>query len=142
MFSEFRLKRRVQFYETDTAGIVHFSNYFHYMEEAEHALWREAGLSIAPPGSEIGWPRVNVSFEYFRPLRFEEEFEVHIRIVEIAEKRIRYSCSITSSGSTAATGTMTIACVTKRPNEPMKSIPIPPEIASRFRVAAEGGQDS
>ena len=51
MPSEFRLRRRVQFYETDAAGMVHFSWFFRYMEEAEHALWREAGLSIAqhPP---------------------------------------------------------------------------------------------
>src|SRR6185503_13937724 len=78
---EFRLKRRVHFYETDAAGIVHFSTYFRYMEEAEHALWRDAGLTIAQRSSDIGWPRVNVSFEYFRPLVFEQEFEAHIRIV-------------------------------------------------------------
>ena len=142
MVSEFRLKRRVQFYETDAAGIVHFSTYFRYMEEAEHAMWREAGISIASRDSEVGWPRVQVSFEYSRPLRFEDEFEIHIRIVEIGEKRIRYSCALTCGGTAIATGTMTIACVAKRPNEPMKSIPIPPEIASRFRVAAEGGQAS
>ena len=56
MPSEYRLRRRVQFYETDMAGIVHFSWFFRYLEEAEHAMWREAGLSIAD-GSEIGWPR-------------------------------------------------------------------------------------
>ena len=142
MVFEFRLKRRVHFYETDAAGIVHFSNYFRYMEEAEHALWRSAGLTISGSGSEIGWPRVGVSFEYLRPLRFEDEFEAHIRIVEIAEKRIRYTCSLIASGTPVATGTMTIVCVAKRPNEPMKSIPIPPEIVSRFQVAPEGGPHS
>ena len=40
----FRYTRRVQFSETDLAGIAHFSTYFRYMEEAEHALWRAAGL--------------------------------------------------------------------------------------------------
>jgi YbgC/YbaW family acyl-CoA thioester hydrolase len=139
---EFRLKRRVQFYETDAAGIVHFSNYFRYMEEAEHEMWRDAGLSIAPQGSEIGWPRVQVSFEYFRPLRFEEEFEAHIRIIEIAEKRIRYSCNITSAGANVARGNMTVVCVAKRPNEPMKSISIPKEILSRFEVSPESEQSS
>lgn len=142
MVFEFRLKRRVQFYETDAAGIVHFSNYFRYMEEAEHALWRSAGLSISVPGSEIGWPRVNVSFEYARPLRFQDEFEAHIRIVEIAEKKIRYKCSILIDGASIATGTMTIVCVARRPNEPMKSVPIPQEIVSHLSVAPEGGQTS
>ena len=142
MVFEFRLKRRVHFYETDAAGIVHFSTFFRYMEEAEHALWREAGLSIAPRNSEVGWPRVSVSFEYFRPLRFEDEFEAHIRIAEITERRIRYICTLNKDDVRIATGTMTIACVARRPNEPMKSIPIPPEISSRFRVAPEAGQDS
>src|SRR5688500_8285711 len=81
--SRHRLRRRVQFYELDSAGIVHFSWYFRYMEEAEHALWRDAGLSIAPPGAEIGFPRVSATFEYHRPLRFEEEFDVSIRIAAI-----------------------------------------------------------
>ena len=54
----FVLRRRVHFYETDAAGIVHFSTFFRYMEEAEHALWRAAGLTVAPAGAEPGWPRV------------------------------------------------------------------------------------
>ena len=58
VWSEYVHRRRVQFYETDAAGIVHFSWYFRYMEEAEHALWRAAGLSVPPPGGGVGWPRV------------------------------------------------------------------------------------
>lgn len=142
MSFEFRLKRRVQFYETDAAGIVHFSNFFRYMEEAEHEMWRSSGLTIAQRGSDIGWPRVNVSFEYFRPLRFEDEFEAHIRIVEIGEKRIRYNCTLTSGDVKVASGTMTIACVSKKPGEPMKSIPIPAQILSHLQVAPGGGSDS
>jgi YbgC/YbaW family acyl-CoA thioester hydrolase len=135
MLSEYRHKRRVQFYETDMAGIVHFTWFFRYMEEAEHALWREAGLSIHPQGSKIGWPRVSTSFDFHRPLRFEDEFEVCIRIAAITKKTIRYTCLVTSAGSKVATGSLVIACVRKRPNAPMKSIAIPPEIISRFRVA-------
>ena len=63
MACEYRLRRRVHFYETDAAGLVHFSWFFRYMEEAEHALWRESGLSIHPPGSDVGFPRVSTSFE-------------------------------------------------------------------------------
>jgi len=136
--SEYRLKRRVQFYETDAAGIVHFSWFFRYMEEAEHALWRAAGLSIAPPEAEIGWPRVAASFDFHRPLRFEDEFEVCIRVAAITEKTIRYSCVITSGATRIAKGSLTIACVSKRPRKAMKSIPIPAEIAARFEIASGG----
>jgi acyl-CoA thioesterase FadM len=68
---EFEYARVVQFSETDLAGIVHFSAYFRYMEEAEHALWRAAGLSVAR--DDLHWPRVSASCEYASPLRFEDE---------------------------------------------------------------------
>jgi YbgC/YbaW family acyl-CoA thioester hydrolase len=125
----------VQFYELDSAGIVHFSVYFRYMEEAEHAMWRAAGLSIAPPGAEVGFPRVAVSCEYERPLRFEDEFEVHIRVAAIAEKSIRYSCLLTKAGATVATGALTVVCVRKAPDGTMKAAPIPSQIAARFTVS-------
>ena len=134
--SEYRLRRRVQFYETDAAGIVHFSWFFRYMEEAEHALWRAAGLSIAACGVDIGWPRVATSFDFHRPLRFEDEFDVWLRIAAITNKTIRYSCLMTSGDARIATGALTVACVRKRPNEVMKAISIPPDIAGRFRVAS------
>ena len=136
MPSEYRLTRRVQFHETDAAGIVHFSWFFRYMEEAEHALWREAGLSIHPPGTEIGWPRVAASFEFRRALRFEDEFEVRIRVAEVTTRTIRYSCVLAQGDTAIANGELTIACVQKRPNEPMKSIEIPKDVAARFHVAA------
>ena len=139
MASEYRLKRRVQFYETDAAGIVHFSWFFRYMEEAEHALWRQAGLSIAPPEAEIGWPRVAASFEFRRPLRFEDEFEVWLGVAAITEKTIRYTCRMTMGDAQIASGSLTIACVTKRPQGAMKSIPIPADIAARFQIASGSG---
>jgi YbgC/YbaW family acyl-CoA thioester hydrolase len=135
--SEHRITRRVHFHETDAAGIVHFSRYFHYMEEGENALWRAAGLSIHPPGSEIGWPRRSVAFDYYRPLRFEDEFEIGTRIVAIDESTIRYRCLLTRGQESIARGKLAITCVSLRPNEPMRMIPIPPDIAARFRAAPE-----
>ena len=140
MPSEYRLTRRVQFYETDAAGIVHFSWYFRYMEEAEHALWRMAGLSIHPPGSDIGWPRVAASFEFRRALRFEDEFEVRLQVVEVTTRTIRYTCLIAQQDTTVAKGDLTIACVLKRPGEPMKSIEIPADVAGRFQVSPDDGK--
>jgi acyl-CoA thioester hydrolase len=136
--SEYRLARRVQFHETDAAGLVHFSCFFRYMEEAEHALWRAAGISVHPPGSDIGWPRVAASFEFRRPLRFEDEFEIRIRIVEMTKRTIRYSCVLAQGDVIIANGDLTIACVRHRPNQPMKSTDIPADVAARFEVAAPG----
>ena len=132
--SEYRFTRRVQFYETDVAGIVHFSWFYRYMEEAEHALWREAGLSIHPAGSDIGWPRVSASFDFHRALRFEDEFDVWLGIVELTARRIRYACVLQKHNQKVATGSMTIACVRKRPDQTLEAIDIPPEVLSRFEI--------
>lgn len=131
---EYRLKRRVQFYETDMAGIVHFSWYFRYLEEAEHAMWRSAGLTITG-GSGVGWPRVAASFEYHRPLKFEDEVEIHLRIVGKDAQTIRYEGVISKGETRIATGTLVVKCVSKRPGEPMRAMDIPPEIDALFQVA-------
>ena len=131
--SEFRYRRLVQFAETDLAGVVHFSCFFRYMEEAEHALWRAAGLSIAPPHSAIGFPRVSASVDFQAPLRFEDQLEVWIRVASISRRSIGYASTITCAGTTVATGTVTAVCVRKSP-PPMRAIDIPDEIRSRFVV--------
>src|SRR5258705_2279290 len=84
----FRYGRRVQFSETDLAGIAHFSAFFRFMEEAEHALWRAAGLSIVAAQQTGGWPRVGAAFEYKSPLRFADEFDVTRRVAEITVRTI------------------------------------------------------
>ena len=128
--AEMRLRRRVQFSETDVAGIVHFSNFFRYFEDAEHELWRQAGLSIHPEKSPIGWPRVAASCEFHRPLKFEQEFEISVRISEMTKRTISYAGEITSNGEQIATGSWKIACVNKLPDGGMKSADIPAEVAA------------
>lgn len=138
MPSEHRLLRRVQFHETDLAGLVHFSWFFRYMEEAEHALWREAGLTIARAGEEVGFPRLAASCEFHAPLRFEDQFEVWIRVAEITKRTIRYTSLMTRGETKIATGSHTIAFVSKKPGEPMRAMDIPAEVAGRFTVAPVG----
>ena len=72
MAYEFKLIRRIEFSETDMAGIVHFSNFFRMMESAEHAFFRSLGFSVHPEGGTTGWPRVSATCDYLRPLRFED----------------------------------------------------------------------
>jgi YbgC/YbaW family acyl-CoA thioester hydrolase len=128
----FVYRRRVQFAETDLAGIVHFSMYFRYMEEAEHALWRAAGLTIGGEGIEAGWPRVAAAFDYKRPLTFDDEFEVRIGIARVSARTIRYACRVTRAGTPIGHGTLTTVCVRKQPGGPMSSIAIPEGLVARL----------
>jgi YbgC/YbaW family acyl-CoA thioester hydrolase len=137
MLSEYRLRRRVNFYETDAAGLVHFSWFFRYMEEAEHALWRAAGLSIHARDGEFGFPRVSAAFEFHRALRFEQEFDVLLRVTGMSRRTIRYTCLLLDGEARIATGTLVVACVRRQSNEPMTAIEIPPAIVARLQVAPD-----
>ena len=129
----------MQFAEVDSARIAHFSHFFRYMEEAEHALWRAAGLSIATRGDGFGYPRVAASFEYHAPLHLEEEFDVHLRIVKITRASMAYACAVSRDGERIATGGLTVVCVTRGEDGRMRSAPFPDDVRNRFEVSAEAG---
>jgi acyl-CoA thioester hydrolase len=133
--TEFRYPRRVQFAETDLAGIVHFSWMFRYMEEAEHALWRAAGLSIAARGSDTGWPRVAATFNFRNPLYFEDEFEVIVRLTEGGNRALHYEHTIVRGPTIIGTGSMTSVHVRHAPDGTMAAIPPPPDLVESLRRA-------
>lgn len=132
----FRYRRRVEFAETDLAGIAHFAMLFRYMEEAEHALWRAAGLSIAKSGENVGWPRVAASLDFKAPLHFEDEFEVVVTIEKVSRSSISYRHVIMKGETVIAEGTMTAVHVGKKPGEALKSAPIPQAIVDALRSQA------
>jgi acyl-CoA thioester hydrolase len=131
---EFVYRRRVQYKETDASGIVHFSAFFVFVEEAEHAMWRNVGLSVEPRDAKIGWPRISAAFDFLRALRFEDEIEVRLRVVDKTTKTLRYQAIIVHDGRYAAVGTMTTICVSKHSGQPLRAIAIPPEIADQFTI--------
>jgi YbgC/YbaW family acyl-CoA thioester hydrolase len=113
---EFKLTRRVEFAETDMAGIVHFSNFFRMMEATEHAFFRSLGFTIhgLENGATTGWPRVSAACDFSRPLRFEEEVEIHLLVAEVRSRSIRYQFIFRPSGGGAeiARGTIAAVCAT------------------------------
>ena len=110
----FRYQRMVEFADTDLAGIMHFANFFRFVECAEHAFFRSLGFRVhTSNGSEHqGWPRLEVSCKYLKPARFEETLEIALRIEEIRTSSLRYSFSIFSTNdpehSLLATGSCSI----------------------------------
>lgn len=113
---EFKLTRRVEFAETDMAGIVHFSNFFRMMEATEHAFFRSLGFTIHGHESDTttGWPRVSASCDYRAPLRFEEEVEIHLIVAEVRSRSIRYQFIFRKAddGTEVARGQVAAVCAT------------------------------
>ena len=134
--NEFIYRRRVQFAETDLAGIVHFSEIFRYMEEAEHAFWRAAGLTIHERGSEIGWPRVSAACEFRNALRFEDEFEVRVRLGAVKTRTLEYEFTLVRDEDVIAVGTITSVCVKKTADGKMRAADVPERVINGLRAAA------
>src|SRR5438094_9966074 len=87
-----RTSRRVEFCDTDMAGIVHFANFFRWMESAEVEFLRSLGLSVAvQTGDEkLGFPRVAASCDYVRPARFEDVLEIAVTLRRLGSKSVTY----------------------------------------------------
>ena len=132
---EFTITRRVEFSETDLAGIVHFSNFCRYMEHAEHAFFRSLDRSIVDRDLGVGWPRVHLSCDFKKPLRFEDEVEIQLLVSAKTSKSISYQFRFRVADAEAARGTLTVVCVRRNEVGEMKAASIPPEIADLIEVA-------
>ena len=125
MTGDFEWSRLIEFYETDLAGIAHFSNFYRWMESAEHAFLRDRGVALHQGG--IGWPRVNASADFKKPIRFGDLIRVKVFVAELRTRSVRYAFEfrVNESDEIHATGEMISVCVDLAT---MKAIEIPSEI--------------
>lgn len=137
----FQITRRVQFSETDMAGVMHFSNYLRWAEDAEHAFWRSLGMSVhqtQEDGSAISWPRVAVECQYAAPLRFEDEVELRVRVAEIGEKSLRFEIEFVLGRKRVATARTKAACCRVAGGQ-FRSVEIPPAIRAALAACSHEG---
>jgi 4-hydroxybenzoyl-CoA thioesterase/acyl-CoA thioester hydrolase len=130
----FRTTRRVEFSDTDAAGIVHFSRFFTYMETAEHEMLRSVGLSVMQREGDfhISWPRVSVSCDYRLPAKFEDILTVEVELERVGEKSVTYAFRFLRDEQLLATGKTTAVCCRIEHDQPPRSIPIPSEITDKL----------
>lgn len=133
MASEFRMRRMVEFAETDMAGIMYFANYFTFMESVEHAFFRSLGFSVhgGDDGDTWGWARRAASMTYDRPLRYEDVVELHLTVRKKGTKSITYETRFLlgdgDDQTEVARGQITAVCVQKTPAG-IRAAPMPAEI--------------
>tara|TARA_R110002072_G_scaffold4174_3_gene29479 strand:- start:1394 stop:1831 length:438 start_codon:yes stop_codon:yes gene_type:complete len=142
MASEYRMRRMVEFADTDMAGIMYFANYFKFMESVEHAFFRSLGFSVhgGDDGETWGWARRTASMSYERPLRYEDEVELHIVVLEKRTKAITYETRFlldTDEGQIeVARGTITAVCVEKT-KDGMRAVTMPAEVDAAIEVLCQ-----
>ena len=133
MPSEYRTTRRIEWADTDTAGIIHFSRYFCFMEEVEHEFLRSLGLSciMERDGQRITWPRVSATCDFIKPVRFEDVVDVHLIVQRKGTKSLTYRFVFSHNGVEVARGQVTAACC-RIVDHRLEAIPLPEFFSSRI----------
>ena len=113
--------------------VVHYSNYFRYVEAAEEELYRSLGFTFKKLNEEymIAVPRVEAFCKYKAPARFGDTPSVTLRLGGRGEKSIRYDFEIAreSDGELLCSGYITVVALdltnwraTELPNDLMAKI--------------------
>jgi 4-hydroxybenzoyl-CoA thioesterase/acyl-CoA thioester hydrolase len=138
--STFTVTRRVAFSETDAAGLMHFSRYFVWMEDAEHALLRSIGESVhtTDDDGQRLFPRVAVQAEYASPLRFEDVVDVSVTVRKRSTRSITYGFRFQRQGDDApcASGQFVAVC-SRAVDGKVRAAPIPPSLAAALDALLE-----
>src|SRR5205823_7761856 len=131
---EFRCTRRVEFHDTDMAGIVHFANFFRYMEVAEVEFLRSRGLHVSWRDGDMrhGFPRVSAACDFLKPARFEDVLDVAVAVEQIGRKSVTYSHEFTLHGEVVAKGRVTAVDGNVQPDGQLESPEIPPDLPAHL----------
>lgn len=129
-----RTTRRIEFVDTDMAGIVHFSNFFRFMEAAEVEFMRSRGLSVAmnESGMKVSFPRVGASCDYVHPARFQDVLDIEVRILRIGSRSVTYGFEFFCQGKKLAKGQVSSVCCRILPENRLESMEIPAEYRKRL----------
>jgi YbgC/YbaW family acyl-CoA thioester hydrolase len=130
----FRTQRRVEFSDTDMAGIVHFANFFRFMEAAEQEFLRSRGLSVALDweGQALGFPRVSASCDYVQPARFEDVLDVDVTVQKVGRKSVTYAFEFSRDREVIARGQLSTVCCRVVADHKLESLDIPAEVRRRL----------
>lgn len=120
------------------AGIVHFANFYRYMEQAEHEYFRSLGLSIMetqPDGTIIGWPRVSCQCRFRSPAYYEDELEIRLSVDRIGVKSLTLQFEFWRDDVWIASGQAKTVCCRLRHDSPLESVEIPGEYLEKIQEA-------
>lgn len=108
----FRIDMPVRWVDTDALRVVHYSNYFRYVEAAEEELYRSLGFTFKELNEKykIAIPRVEAFCRYKAPARFGDIVTVILQLNEKTEKTMTYEFEIQrkSDGELLCTGYLKI----------------------------------
>jgi acyl-CoA thioester hydrolase len=123
------LRRRIEWMDTDAAGIYHWTTVFRLAEAAEAALHTALGIADFTFGAT---PRVAVEATFARSLRFNDPVEVSLTVTRVGRASVAYALAVDGEAGRAAQGAVTSVLIDRATG---RAMPWPDEI----RAALRGG---
>jgi len=111
------IRRRIEWMDTDAAGIYHRTTAFRLAEAAEAALHTALGIADRTFGAT---PRVAVEASFRRSLRFNDPADVQLAVARIGRSSVHYDLAITGPEGLAVVGRVTTCLIDRatRRSEP------------------------
>src|SRR6266705_1981735 len=125
----FVIDEYVRWSDVDFAGIIFYGAYVRFFEIAETELFREAGLPYSEVFDrfDIWLPRVQIHFDFRKPLVLDDPIEVSAYVGRFWNKSLTLRFEVTKKGELdlVAEGHVVLVCVSR---STFKSVPVPAEI--------------
>jgi acyl-CoA thioesterase FadM len=126
-----RLRRRIEWIDTDAAGIFHWTAVCRLAEAAEAVLHTALGIEQFTFGAT---PRVSVQFDFKRSLRFNDEVETVLAVEDVGRTSVRYAVTVSGDAGVVAEGHLTACLIDRETGTPE---PWPEDVR---RLLTEGGE--
>jgi acyl-CoA thioesterase FadM len=121
-------RRRVEFADTDAAGVAHFSRLMAMVEEAEHGFFRERGILILT--AESAWPVVKTEVDFCGACRFGDEIEMRLSDFKPGKSSLAYAFEGTIDGRKVFSGKMTKCHISPATG---RAVEIPGDVLGKIR---------
>ena len=97
------IRRRIEWMDTDAAGIWHYSTAIRFIEAAEIELHRQLGIIDLTFGFT---PRAHVGFDFHRTVRFDDTLDITLAVSDVGTTSVTYEVTMTCDREPVATGRM------------------------------------
>jgi len=134
MPKRFTIEEHVRWSDIDRAGIIYYGQFLRFFEIAETELFRSVGLPYSKvfDGFDIWLPRVQIHFDFHKPLVLDDPIEVSAYVARFGNKSLTLRFEVNKKGETdlVADGHVVLACVSR---STFKSVVVPAEIIDALR---------
>lgn len=128
MPGESRMDHRVEWGETDSAGIVFYPNFYRWFDRGTHELFRRLDYPVPTMVAEgFVIPLIETHARFLSPLRYDDSIAIHSRIEELRTRSFRVAHVVVRGDARACEGYEVRAWVRVRDGV-LRAEPIPHHI--------------